>query len=80
MEVAPQTLISFWYQEKYLISWLVCLFVSFEQIIDIEHDPTAGDSLEYDAEWIAVLKATNSLINVTQSSWSVPENNGLHAK
>lgn len=52
----------------------------FLQIIDIEHDPTAGDSLEYDAEWIAVLKATNSLINVTQSSWSVPENNGLHAK
>ncbi|OXB65293.1 hypothetical protein ASZ78_001600 [Callipepla squamata] len=52
----------------------------FLQIIDIEHDPTAGDSLEYDAEWIAVLKATNSLINVTQSSWNVPENNGLHAK
>lgn len=65
---------------KWLISWFVCLFVSFEQIIDIEHDPTAGDSLEYDAEWIAVLKATNSLINVTQSSWNVPENNGLHAK
>ncbi|XP_010715016.1 lariat debranching enzyme, partial [Meleagris gallopavo] len=52
----------------------------FLQIIDIEHDPTAGDSLEYDAEWIAVLKATNNLINVTQSSWNVPENNGLHTK
>uniref|UniRef100_A0A663E488 Debranching RNA lariats 1 n=1 Tax=Aquila chrysaetos chrysaetos TaxID=223781 RepID=A0A663E488_AQUCH len=50
------------------------------QIIDIEHDPSAGDSLEYDAEWIAVLKATNSLINVTQSSWNMPEKNGLHAK
>nr|XP_013222161.2 lariat debranching enzyme [Columba livia] len=52
----------------------------FLQIVDIEHDPNAGDSLEYDAEWIAVLKATNSLVNVTQSSWNMPENNGLHAK
>ncbi|NXJ92020.1 DBR1 enzyme, partial [Corythaixoides concolor] len=52
----------------------------FLQIIDVEHDPNAGDSLEYDAEWIAVLKATNSLINVTQSSWNMPEKNGLHAK
>ncbi|XP_050758758.1 lariat debranching enzyme [Gymnogyps californianus] len=52
----------------------------FLQIIDIEHDPSAGDSLEYDAEWIAVLKATNSLVNVTQSSWNMPEKNGLHAK
>lgn len=80
MKVTLQTLITFWHQEKYLISSFVCFFLSFEQIIDIEHDPTAGDSLEYDAEWIAVLKATNSLINVTQSSWNVPENNGLHAK
>ncbi|CAM9310153.1 unnamed protein product [Bubo scandiacus] len=52
----------------------------FLQIIDIEHDPSAGDSLEYDAEWIAVLKATNSLVNVTQSTWNMPEKNGLHAK
>ncbi|NWR78425.1 DBR1 enzyme, partial [Centropus unirufus] len=52
----------------------------FLQIIDVEHDPNAGDSLEYDAEWIAVLKATNSLVNVTPSSWNMPEKNGLHAK
>ncbi|XP_032553934.1 lariat debranching enzyme [Chiroxiphia lanceolata] len=52
----------------------------FLQIIDVEHDPNAGDSLEYDAEWIAVLKATNSLVNVTQCSWNMPEKNGLHAK
>lgn len=57
----------------------VCGFF-LKQIIDIEHDPSAGDSLEYDAEWIAVLKATNSLVNVTQSSWNMPEKNGLHAK
>lgn len=59
---------------------IFCLFACFEQIIDVEHDPAAGDSLEYDAEWIAVLKATNNLINVTQSLWNMPENNGLHAK
>uniref|UniRef100_A0A8C7A8V7 Debranching RNA lariats 1 n=1 Tax=Nothoprocta perdicaria TaxID=30464 RepID=A0A8C7A8V7_NOTPE len=52
----------------------------FLQIVDIEHDPNANDSLEYDPEWIAVLKATNSLINVTPRSWNMPENNGLHAK
>lgn len=51
-----------------------------KQIIDIEHDPSAGDSLEYDAEWIAILKATNNLVNVTQSSWNMPEKNGLHGK
>ncbi|XP_019398397.1 PREDICTED: lariat debranching enzyme isoform X2 [Crocodylus porosus] len=52
----------------------------FLQIIDIDHDPNASDSLEYDPEWLAVLKATNDLINVTQNSWNMPENNGLHAK
>ncbi|NXY83490.1 DBR1 enzyme, partial [Alcedo cyanopectus] len=52
----------------------------FLQIIEIEHDPSAGDSLEYDAEWIAVLKATNSLGSVTESSWNMPEKNALHAK
>ncbi|XP_066494769.1 lariat debranching enzyme [Tiliqua scincoides] len=52
----------------------------FLQIIDIEHDPSAPDCLEYDAEWIAVLKATNSLVNVSPNFWNMPENNGLHAK
>uniref|UniRef100_A0A8D0GJI0 Debranching RNA lariats 1 n=1 Tax=Sphenodon punctatus TaxID=8508 RepID=A0A8D0GJI0_SPHPU len=52
----------------------------FLQIVDIDHDPNAPDCLEYDPEWIAVLKATNSLINVTHYAWNMPENNGLHAR
>ncbi|XP_053124807.1 lariat debranching enzyme [Hemicordylus capensis] len=52
----------------------------FLQIIEIEHDPNAPDTLEYDPEWIAVLKATNDLINVSPNLWNMPENNGLHAK
>ncbi|XP_042299868.1 lariat debranching enzyme-like, partial [Sceloporus undulatus] len=52
----------------------------FMQIVEIPHDPNASNHLEYDPEWIAVLKATNSLINVSANSWNMPENNGLHAK
>ncbi|XP_038604722.1 lariat debranching enzyme [Tachyglossus aculeatus] len=52
----------------------------FLQILDIEHDSNAPDYLEYDVEWLAILKATNNLINVTQGSWNMPENNGLHTK
>nr|XP_020668592.1 lariat debranching enzyme isoform X2 [Pogona vitticeps] len=52
----------------------------FLQIVEIPHDPNAPDHLEYDPEWIAVLKATNNLINVSPNLWNMPENNGLHAK
>uniref|UniRef100_A0A2K6UIE3 Debranching RNA lariats 1 n=1 Tax=Saimiri boliviensis boliviensis TaxID=39432 RepID=A0A2K6UIE3_SAIBB len=52
----------------------------FLQILEIEHDPSAPDCLEYDIEWLAVLRATNDLINVTQHLWNMPENNGLHAR
>ncbi|XP_063167803.1 lariat debranching enzyme [Candoia aspera] len=52
----------------------------FLQIVEIEHNPSASDCLEYDPEWIAVLKATNDLINVSPTSWNMPENNGLHEK
>ncbi|XP_070620108.1 lariat debranching enzyme [Erythrolamprus reginae] len=52
----------------------------FLQIVEIEHNPTASESLEYDPEWIAVLKATNELINVSPCYWNMPENNGLHEK
>ncbi|XP_048357886.1 lariat debranching enzyme [Sphaerodactylus townsendi] len=52
----------------------------FLQIVEIKHDPSASDSLEYDPEWLGVLKATNNLVNVSPNSWNMPENNGLHAK
>jgi lariat debranching enzyme len=52
----------------------------FLQVLEIQHDPGAPDYLEYDIEWLAVLQATNDLINVTGSLWNMPENNGLHTR
>ncbi|XP_006010577.1 lariat debranching enzyme isoform X2 [Latimeria chalumnae] len=52
----------------------------FLQIVEVEHDPNASDNLEYDLEWLAVLRATNDLINVTPKTWNMPENNGLYSK
>ncbi|XP_036707507.1 lariat debranching enzyme isoform X3 [Balaenoptera musculus] len=50
------------------------------QVIEIEHDPSAPDYLEYDTEWLAILRATNDLINVSERLWNMPENNGLHTR
>ncbi|KAM4626141.1 lariat debranching enzyme isoform 1-T2 [Discoglossus pictus] len=52
----------------------------FLQIVDVEHDPSKPACLEYDLEWLTVLKATKDLLNVTSGTWNMPENNGLHAK
>ncbi|XP_042521690.1 lariat debranching enzyme [Dipodomys spectabilis] len=52
----------------------------FLQVLEIPHDPGASDQLEYDVEWLAVLRATNDLVNVTGGLWNMPENNGLHAR
>ncbi|XP_069471913.1 lariat debranching enzyme isoform X2 [Ambystoma mexicanum] len=53
----------------------------FLQVVDVEHDSSKPtDCLEYDMEWLAILKSTNHLINVTPRMWNMPENNGLHAK
>ncbi|XP_045242860.2 lariat debranching enzyme isoform X3 [Macaca fascicularis] len=52
----------------------------FLQILEIEHDPSAPDYLEYDIEWLTILRATDDLINVTGHVWNMPENNGLHAR
>nr|XP_044611050.1 lariat debranching enzyme isoform X2 [Equus asinus] len=51
-----------------------------KQVIEIEHDPSAPDYLEYDIEWLTILRATNDLINVTGRLWNMPENNGLHTR
>ncbi|NP_001085701.1 lariat debranching enzyme A isoform X1 [Xenopus laevis] len=52
----------------------------FLQIVDMEHDPSKPECLEYDLEWLAVLKATKDLLNITSKTWNMPENNGLHAR
>lgn len=52
----------------------------FLQVLEIEHDPSAPEYLEYDIEWLTVLRATDDLINVTGNLWDMPENNGLHTR
>ncbi|XP_055977430.1 lariat debranching enzyme [Sorex fumeus] len=52
----------------------------FLQVIEVEHEPGAPAYLEYDVEWLSVLRATNELMNVTGRLWNMPENNGLHAR
>ncbi|XP_004588461.2 lariat debranching enzyme [Ochotona princeps] len=52
----------------------------FLQVLEIEHDPSAAAVLEYDVEWLAVLRATDELLDVTGRQWNVPQNNGLYAR
>lgn len=53
----------------------------FLQIVDIPDRPgSSDDGLEYDPEWLAILKATNNLQSTTRQLWNPPENNGLHEK
>ncbi|XP_033615584.1 lariat debranching enzyme isoform X2 [Fukomys damarensis] len=52
----------------------------FLQVLEIEHDPSAPDYLEYDIEWLTILSNTNDLVNVTGNLWNMPENNGLHTR
>lgn len=58
-----------------------CLpYRNFLQIVDVPERPDVSDGLEYDPEWLAILKATNSLQRTTSHPWNPPENNGLHEK
>ncbi|KAK7882310.1 hypothetical protein WMY93_028484 [Mugilogobius chulae] len=53
----------------------------FLQVLDIPDRPdSSDDGLEYDPEWLAILKATSSLPSINRQIWNPPENNGLHEK
>ncbi|MBN3318638.1 DBR1 enzyme, partial [Atractosteus spatula] len=52
----------------------------FLQIVEIEDRPGAPEQLQYDPEWLAILKATDELLNCTPCNWNTPENNGLHSR
>uniref|UniRef100_A0A3P8R1Z1 Lariat debranching enzyme C-terminal domain-containing protein n=1 Tax=Astatotilapia calliptera TaxID=8154 RepID=A0A3P8R1Z1_ASTCA len=52
----------------------------FLQIVDIPERPGSSEGLEYDPEWLAILKATNTLQRTTPHPWNPPENNGLHER
>ena len=68
-----------------LCSFSVCmcggdLAVPFLQVLELAERPGSSENLEYDPEWLAILKATDGLQNVSPSIWLPPEDNGLHAK
>ncbi|CAN9498514.1 unnamed protein product [Ophioblennius macclurei] len=53
----------------------------FLQIVDIPDRADGQDGgLEYDPEWLAILKATDGLQRITHQPWNPPENNGLHER
>ncbi|XP_075886944.1 lariat debranching enzyme isoform X1 [Nelusetta ayraudi] len=45
----------------------------FLQIIDVPERPGSSENLEYDPEWLAILKATNRLQSTTPQPWNPPE-------
>ncbi|XP_076857577.1 lariat debranching enzyme [Brachyhypopomus gauderio] len=58
-----------------------CLpYRDFLQIVDIADRPGSSDQLEYDPEWMAILKATDHLQKPLPNIWHPPENNGLHSR
>ncbi|XP_017287283.1 lariat debranching enzyme [Kryptolebias marmoratus] len=58
-----------------------CLpYREFLQIVDFPDRSSSSEGLEYDPEWFAILKATNSLQRTTAQLWNPPMNNGLHER
>jgi len=42
------------------------------QIFDIDHDPTNKTGLQYDAEWLAILKATDQYVSIEREPTNQP--------
>ncbi|XP_077583522.1 lariat debranching enzyme [Stigmatopora nigra] len=58
-----------------------CLpYREFLQIVDLPERAGSSDDLEYDPEWLAILKLTNELQRTSSHPWNPPENNGLHER
>uniref|UniRef100_A0AAY4EVI8 Lariat debranching enzyme C-terminal domain-containing protein n=1 Tax=Denticeps clupeoides TaxID=299321 RepID=A0AAY4EVI8_9TELE len=58
-----------------------CLpYRDFLQVVEVAERPGSSEDLEYDPEWLAILKATDRLQGTTSHYWSPPENNGLHER
>ncbi|KAL6485254.1 hypothetical protein MHYP_G00072990 [Metynnis hypsauchen] len=58
-----------------------CLpYRDFLQIVEVADRPGSSEQLEYDPEWLAILKATDHLQKPSPSMWHPPENNGLHTR
>ncbi|KAM9709427.1 LOW QUALITY PROTEIN: lariat debranching enzyme [Menidia menidia] len=52
----------------------------FLQVVDVPDRPSPTEGLEYDPEWLAILKATDSLQSTSPQPCNPPENNGLHPR
>lgn len=52
----------------------------FLQVVEIADRPGSSEKLEYDPEWLAILKATTRLQKPSPNIWHPPENNGLHTR
>lgn len=52
----------------------------FLQVLELAERPGSSEQLEYDPEWLAIMKATDGLQKVSPNIWLPPEDNGLHAK
>ncbi|CAL8321252.1 unnamed protein product [Merluccius merluccius] len=58
-----------------------CLpYREFLQVVDIPDRTDSAEGLEYDPEWLAILKSTNGLQRTTPHPWIPPMNNGLHQR
>ncbi|KAI2660660.1 Lariat debranching enzyme [Labeo rohita] len=52
----------------------------FLQIVEVADRPGSSANLEYDPEWLAILKATDSLQKPSCNFWNPPQDNGLHTR
>ncbi|XP_016089210.1 lariat debranching enzyme-like [Sinocyclocheilus grahami] len=52
----------------------------FLQIVEVADRPGSSVHLEYDPEWLAILKATDSLQKPSCNFWNPPQDNGLHTQ
>uniref|UniRef100_A0A8C9RFB4 Debranching RNA lariats 1 n=1 Tax=Scleropages formosus TaxID=113540 RepID=A0A8C9RFB4_SCLFO len=52
----------------------------FLQIVEVAERTSLSERLEYDPEWLAILKATDGLQKVSRNHWNPPQDNGLHSR
>uniref|UniRef100_A0A9J8D5R4 Debranching RNA lariats 1 n=1 Tax=Cyprinus carpio carpio TaxID=630221 RepID=A0A9J8D5R4_CYPCA len=52
----------------------------FLQIVEVADRPGSSEHLEYDPEWLAILKATDSLQKPSCNFWNPPQDNGLYTR